>query len=243
MSATTTILTPLPATTTAPVAGDKPGFLGWLINLVMGLLSLLLAPLKGLFSMFSGGGGGGAAVAAEAPAAKDELKNEIDAATSVRKLARVLAQEKVPGLAQLPQPVIGMLSELDRGQLVQIAKCGDLAKAPATAPTLNSLKGLPTDLQQVVVSYAKAVANGVAPALKHVDPQFRQVVFDLDHDSQARLAKTQLTSIKSVLSGKRSLSDVLNLAADTPAPTVSVEALKQDLQARLDAAVAPGRSP
>jgi len=243
MSATTTLSAPLPATTSASAAGDKPGFLGWLINLVMGLLSLLLAPLKGLFSMFSGGGGGGAAAVAEAPAAKDELKNEIDAATSVRKLARVLAQEKVPGLAQLPQPVIGMLSELDRGQLVQIAKCGDLVKAPATAPTLNSLKGLPPDLQRVVVGYAKAVANGIAPALKQVDPQFRQVIFDLDQDGQARLAKTQLTSIKSVLSGKRSLSNVLNLAADTPAPTVSVEALKQDLQARLDAVVAPGRSP
>lgn len=242
MSATTTLSSPLPATTTAPAAGDKPGFLGWLINILMALLSIFAAPLKGLLSMFSGGGGGSAAVA-EAPAAKDEVKNEIDAATSVRKLARVLAQEKVPGLAQLPQPVIGMLSELDREQLVQIAKCGDLAKAPATAPTLSSLKGLPSDLQRVVVGYAKAVANGIAPALKQIDPQFRQVVFDLDQDGQAKLAKTQLTSIKSVLAGKRSLSDVLNLAADTPAPTVSVEALKQDLQARLDAVVAPGPSP
>lgn len=241
MSATTTLSSSLPATTTAPAAGDKPGFLGWLINILMALLSIFAAPLKGLLSMFSGGGG--AAAVAEAPAAKDEVKNEIDAATSVRKLARVLAQEKVPGLAQLPQPVIGMLSELDRGQLVQIARCGDLAKAPATAPTLNSLKGLPSDLQRVVVGYAKAVANGIAPALKQIDPQFRQVVFDLDQDGQAKLAKTQLTSIKSVLAGKRSLSDVLNLAADTQAPTVSVEALKQDLQARLDAVVAPGRSP
>lgn len=241
MSATTTLSSPLPATTTAPAAGDKPGFLGWLINILMALLSIFAAPLKGLLSMFSGGGG--PAAVAEAPAAKDEVKNEIDAATSVRKLARVLAQEKVPGLAQLPQPVIGMLSELDRGQLVQIAKCGDLAKAPATAPTLHSLKGLSSDLQRVVVGYAKAVANGIAPALKQVDPQFRQVVFDLDQDGQAKLAKTQLTSIKSVLAGKRSLSDVLNLAADTPAPTVSVEALKQDLQARLDAVVAPGPSP
>lgn len=240
MSATTTLSAPLPATTSASAAGDKPGFLGWLINLVMGLLSLLLAPLKGLFSMFSGGG---AAAVAEAPAAKDEVKNEIDAATSVRKLARVLAQEKVPGLAQLPQPVIGMLSELDRGQLLQIAKCGDLAKAPLLAPTLNSLKGLPSDLQRVVVGYAKAVANGIAPALKQIDPQYRQVIFDLEQTDVAKLAKTQLTSIKSVLAGRRSLSDVLNLAADTPAPTVSVEAIKQDLQARLDAMVAPGRSP
>lgn len=241
MSATTTLSSPLPATTTAPAAGDKPGFLGWLINILMALLSIFAAPLKGLLSMFSGGGG--AAAVAEAPVAKDEVKNEIDAATSVRKLARVLAQEKVPGLAQLPQPVIGMLSELDREQLVQIAKCGDLAKAPATAPTLSSLKGLPSDLQRVVVGYAKAVANGIAPTLKQVDPQFRQVVFDLDQADVAKLAKTQLTSIKSVLAGNRSVSDVLNLAADTPAPTVSVEALKQDLQARLDAVVAPGLSP
>lgn len=239
MVAATTISAPI----TTPAPEGKRGIMGWLINLIIGLLSILLAPLKGLFSMFGRGGGGGAAAVSEAPAAQTDVKNEIDAATSVRKLARVLAQEKVPGLAQLPQPVIGLLSDLDRGQLVQIAKCGDLAKAPATAPTLNSLKGLPHEQQQVVVGYAKAVANGVAPALKQIDPQLRQVVFDLDQADVAKLAKTQLTSIKSVLSGKRSLSDVLNLAADAPAPTVSVEALKQDLQARLDAVVAPGRSP